>query len=115
MFNSCGATISISKFLSQVKERLKPYMKDPYAIDLLDKLLVLDPARRADADTALNHDFFWTDPMPCELGKMLANHTQSMFEFLAPARRATQINRHHSMPRPTTSTVQDSGYQDRVF
>ncbi|KAF7268555.1 hypothetical protein GWI33_018308 [Rhynchophorus ferrugineus] len=99
----------------KVKERLKPYMKDPYAIDLLDKLLALDPARRADSDTALNHDFFWTDPMPCELGKMLANHSQSMFEFLAPARRGTQISRHHSMPRPTTSAVQDSCYQDRVF
>ncbi|CAH1108104.1 unnamed protein product [Psylliodes chrysocephalus] len=98
----------------KVKERLTPYLKDPYACDLLDKLLVLDPSKRADSDTALNHDFFWTDPMPCDLGKMLGNHTQSMFEFLAPPRRATQM-RHHSMPRPTTSAVQDSGYQDRVF
>ncbi|XP_056630040.1 cyclin-dependent kinase 9 [Diorhabda carinulata] len=98
----------------KVKERLTPYLKDPYACDLLDKLLVLDPSKRADSDTALNHDFFWTDPMPCDLGKMLANHTQSMFEFLAPPRRATQM-RHHSMPRPTSSAVQDSGYQDRVF
>ncbi|KAJ8981246.1 hypothetical protein NQ317_005761 [Molorchus minor] len=98
----------------KVKERLTPYVKDPYACDLLDKLLVLDPSKRADSDTALNHDFFWTDPMPCDLGKMLANHTQSMFEFLAPPRRATQM-RHHSMPRPANSAVQDSGYQDRVF
>ncbi|CAH2000236.1 unnamed protein product [Acanthoscelides obtectus] len=98
----------------KVKERLTPYLKDPYACDLLDKLLVLDPSKRADSDTALNHDFFWTDPMPCDLGKMLANHTQSMFEFLAPPRRVTQM-RHHSIPRPTTSAVQDSGYQDRVF
>ncbi|XP_019876610.1 cyclin-dependent kinase 9 [Aethina tumida] len=98
----------------KVKERLKPYMKDPYACDLLDKLLVLDPSRRADSDTALNHDFFWTDPMPCDLGKMLASHTTSMFEFLAPPRRSTQM-RHHSLPRPTASAVQDGGYQDRVF
>lgn len=98
----------------QVKDRLKPYMKDAYACDLLDKLLVLDPSKRADADTALNHDFFWTDPMPCDLGKMLAQHSQSMFEFLAPPRRSRT---HHTManPRPTTSTMQDSGYQDRVF
>lgn len=91
-------------------------MKDPYACDLLDKLLILDPAKRADSDTALNHDFFWTDPMPCDLGKMLANHTQSMFEYLAP-RRASHMRAHHNHPgaRPTTSTVQDSGYQDRVF
>lgn len=50
----------------RVKERLKHYVKDPYACDLIDKLLWLDPSKRIDADAALNHDFFWTDPMPCE-------------------------------------------------
>ena len=50
----------------RVKERLKPYVKDPFACDLIDKLLLLDPSKRTDADSALNHDFFWTDPMPCE-------------------------------------------------
>ncbi|CAG2064129.1 unnamed protein product [Timema podura] len=33
----------------KVKERLKPYVKDPYACDLLDKLLVLDPSKRYDS------------------------------------------------------------------
>ena len=70
----------------RVKERLKPYVKDPYACDLIDKLLWLDPSKRIDADAALNHDFFWTDPMPCSLEKMLSNHAQSMFEYLAPRR-----------------------------
>ena len=51
----------------RVKERLKPYVKDAYACDLIDKLLWLDPANRIDSDHALNHDFFWTDPMPCKL------------------------------------------------
>ena len=54
----------------RVKERLKPYVKDNNGVDLLDKLLTLDPKRRIDSDTALNHDFFWTDPMPADLGKM---------------------------------------------
>jgi cyclin-dependent kinase 9 len=49
----------------RVKERLKPYVKDPYACDLIDKLLGLDPSKRIDSDSALSHDFFWTDPMPC--------------------------------------------------
>jgi cyclin-dependent kinase 9 len=106
-----------------VKERLKPYVKDPYACDLLDKLLVLDPSKRSDADNALNHDFFWTDPMPCDLSKMLAQHTQSMFEYLAPPRRPGHMRPHHhhqggagaSGAAAKPSSSMDSGYQDRVF
>jgi len=70
----------------RVKERLKPYVKDPYACDLIDKLLCLDPANRIDADNALNHDFFWTDPMPSSIEKTLSLHNKSMFEYLAPRR-----------------------------
>ena len=70
----------------RVKERLRPYVKDQYAVDLLDKLLCLCPDKRLDAHSALDHDFFWSDPMPVSLDKMLSQHTQSMFEFLAPRR-----------------------------
>lgn len=70
----------------RVKERLKPYVKDPYACDLIDRLLWLDPSKRVETDAALDHDFFWTDPMPCSLEKMLSNHNASMFEYLAPRR-----------------------------
>lgn len=103
----------------QVKDRLRPYVKDPYACDLLDKLLILDPGKRFDSDSALNHDFFWTDPMPCDLSKMLAQHTQSMFEYLATPRRPGHMRHpHHSaatgQSRPN-STVTDTSYQDRVF
>ena len=99
-------------------ERLKEHVNDDLACDLMDKLLILDPSKRIDSDSALNHDFFWTDPMPCELGPMLAKHSQSMFEYLAPRRRShlknpLQVNGGSS--RPSTSNVSDNGYQDRVF
>lgn len=71
----------------RVKERLKVYIKCPYALDLLDKLLTLDPAKRIDSGTALDHDFFWKDPMPCELGIMLSHYNNSMFEFTTSRRR----------------------------
>jgi len=72
----------------RMKEMLKPYVNvDAFACDLIYKLLSLDPLKRFYADNALNHDFFWTDPMSCSLNRMLSNHGHSKFELLAPARR----------------------------
>ncbi len=107
----------------RVKERLKHYVKDAYACDLIDKLLWLDPSKRIDSDNALNHDFFWTDPMPCKnleyillfvvdhfpmsepfagsLERMLSNYAQSMFEYLAPRRGGGGQN-----PNPATNSSQ---------
>lgn len=99
-----------------MKERLKHYARDAAACDLLDKLLILDPSKRADADTALNHDFFWIDPLPADLSKMLAQHNQSMFEYLAPPRRPNQMRAHHMQVNSSASKqLMDTGYQDRVF
>uniref|UniRef100_A0A1A9WQQ8 Protein kinase domain-containing protein n=1 Tax=Glossina brevipalpis TaxID=37001 RepID=A0A1A9WQQ8_9MUSC len=99
----------------RVKERLRPYVKDAYGCDLLDKLLTLDPKKRIDADTALNHDFFWTDPMPCDLGKMLSQHLQSMFEYLAQPRRANQMRNYHQPMVNINQKPPDNTMIDRVW
>ncbi|KAG1700931.1 Cyclin-dependent kinase 9 [Nymphon striatum] len=97
----------------KVKERLKPYVKDQFALDLLDKLLILDPSRRIDSDSALNHDFFWTAPLPLDLAKMMSNYTQSMYEFLTPPRK--KGHRPHNMPPNSQHPPLDGQYHDRVF
>ncbi|KAK4291254.1 hypothetical protein Pmani_028116 [Petrolisthes manimaculis] len=96
----------------RVCERLKHYVRDSLALDLLDKLLTLDPSKRTDSSSALDHDFFWTDPMPGDLSKMLSQHTQSMFEYLAPARRPGASNRPVIQPRQQDNV---SSYQERVY
>lgn len=98
----------------RVKERLKPYVKDAYGCDLIDKLLSLDPTQRPDADTALNHDFFWTDPMPCSLERMLSTHTTSMFELMAPARRGARAMQ-PQIPVPPQKNNHNDGYMDIVY
>lgn len=65
----------------KVRDRLRPYVKDTHGVDLLDKLLILDPKERTDADSALNHDFFWTDPMP----SLAASDTRTYSAYAATA------------------------------
>lgn len=65
----------------KVKDRLRAYVEDESALDLIDKLLTLDPKARIDADTALNHDFIWFGPWPSDLTHMLKQHKRSMFEY----------------------------------
>lgn len=97
----------------KVSDRLKAYVQNVDGCDLLDKLLILDPNKRIDADEALNHSFFWNDPLPCDLGKMLSHHLSGMFEYLAPPRRRHQYQQMGVNQVQTKS--QDNGYKDRVY
>ena len=38
----------------------------PETVDLLDQLLRINPKERLTAATALEHDYFWTDPLPAD-------------------------------------------------
>jgi serine/threonine protein kinase len=38
---------------------------DEVALDLLDRLLTLNPSHRISSQDALNHKYFTTEPLPC--------------------------------------------------
>jgi len=69
------------------------------AVDLLEKLLTLDPEKRIDASTALDANYFFTDPLPCRPDQiqpyLVASH-----EFVAKNRRRKmqQIQNDQSKP-----------------
>eukprot|EP00271_Cylindrocystis_brebissonii_P001841 TRINITY_DN12144_c0_g1_i1.p1 TRINITY_DN12144_c0_g1~~TRINITY_DN12144_c0_g1_i1.p1 ORF type:complete len:333 (-),score=65.31 TRINITY_DN12144_c0_g1_i1:48-1046(-) len=83
IFNLCGSPdesiwpgVSKLPFFNQfkperlLKRRLKETYKnfDKHALELVEKMLVLDPSKRISAKDALDADYFWVEPRPSEPG-----------------------------------------------
>jgi len=56
------------------------------AVDLVNQMLQLDPKRRMSAQKALDHDYFWTDPMPCAPSDLPKFNVKSAHEYDAKLR-----------------------------
>lgn len=103
----------------QVIQLLMGYVNDPHAWDLLDALLILDPTKRCGSYYATDHDFFWSEPLPCEVFTMLEQHTRSMCQRSASV-CGQHMQPHHQqqgVAAPAARRVSDTytGYQDRIY
>ena len=76
----------LQRFRDRSNDRA-PKMNDK-AVDLLSKLLTLDPKKRIDASTSLDHDWFWSDPMPSNPSDM--PRYASSHEYMTKKRRQEQ-------------------------
>jgi len=54
---------------------------NPEALDLLKKLLTPDPEKRISASDALDHDYFWQDPIPPPIGTPMHLNVSSIHEY----------------------------------
>lgn len=72
-----------------------PCMVEDSAIDLLRKMLTVDPAKRITAADALDHDWFWSDPMPCDPARLNVQRYPSSHEFITKKRRAESKKDHN--------------------
>lgn len=61
---------------------------DPRALNLLSRMLSLNPADRPTASEALDHDYFWTDPVPCKASEL--PHYPAMHEYEAKKTRQSE-------------------------
>lgn len=60
------------------------------AKDMLCKLLTLHPAKRMNAQAALDHDWFWTEPMPCDPERLGDYNYASSHEYVTKKRKKEQ-------------------------
>lgn len=88
----------------RVKECMQKVLKEPNALDLIDKLLTLDPAKRIDASDALDHDFFWSDPSPSPI--KLDGDLRGQYEM--------RIRAAPSIPTAAKKPIQQQ-YHDRIY
>eukprot|EP00300_Choanocystis_sp_HF-7_P012021 c17711_g1_i2.p1 GENE.c17711_g1_i2~~c17711_g1_i2.p1 ORF type:complete len:263 (-),score=48.10 c17711_g1_i2:91-879(-) len=81
---------------------------DPIALNLLEQMLALDPSRRISAAQALDHDYFWTDPMPLEPSQIapyeLACHDYSTKRRVKQRREQEQSDRQKRARRNENDT-----------
>ncbi|XP_025203482.1 cyclin-dependent kinase 9-like [Melanaphis sacchari] len=94
------------------------YLPNKLGCDLIDHLLTLDPDKRFDANTALNHDFFWKDPMPSDLSKAMSQIKNHCHEF-SMLRRQTNNNNQQiaklEKPNAINNGASTSSFPDRIF
>lgn len=135
LYNRLSNVINNGKQRQLLSMKMKRYTLNQHALDLLKKLLILDPSKRIDANSALDHDFFWDeqDPQPAEkkaLAKSLSSVSQSQFEYTARHRRSNHpanpnnfgaqqmVNRgnnHRPMGHRHGPSNNDGQYRDHVY
>ncbi|XP_030535035.1 cyclin-dependent kinase C-1-like isoform X1 [Rhodamnia argentea] len=82
-----------------MKRRVREVFRqfDWHALDLLDRMLTLDPAQRITAKDALDAEYFWTDPLPCD-PRSLPKY-ESSHEFQTKKKRQQQRQNEEAVKR----------------
>ncbi|KAK1278331.1 Cyclin-dependent kinase C-2 [Acorus gramineus] len=85
----------------RVREAFKHF--DPHALELLERMLTLDPSQRISAKDALDAEYFWTDPLPCDpksLPKYESSHEFQMRKKRQQQRQQEEIAKRQKLQLP---------------
>lgn len=134
LYNKLSNLVNNGKQRQLLTQKIKRYTLNSHALDLLRKLLTLDPGKRVDANSALDHDFFWDDKYQvaekASLAKSLSSVAQSQFEYTARHRRSNppanpnnfgaqqMVNRgnnHRPIGHRHGTSNNDGQYRDHVY
>ncbi|KAJ4822621.1 Cyclin-dependent kinase C-1 [Turnera subulata] len=106
-----------------MKRRLREVFRhfDRHALELLERMLTLDPTQRISAKDALDAEYFWTDPLPCD-PKSLPKY-ESSHEFQTKKKRQQQRQHEenakrqklqHPQPHGRLPPIQQSGSRPQM-
>ena len=73
-----GYGISFPVCSRKVWEHLAPAVKDVYALELIDELLIIDPKRRTKATKAYHHEFFYKKPFGASFKNVVDKHIETL-------------------------------------
>ncbi|CBY08613.1 unnamed protein product [Oikopleura dioica] len=104
----------ITKEKRKLRGLVGRFLKDEKGLEILEQLLTLDPEKRLDCEAVLDHEFFWSNPMPCSLEGMLSKLHKSMFDYTEsmPKNHQQSAQQHSAANRPAPNFT---GLVDRVF
>ncbi|KAF6147705.1 hypothetical protein GIB67_003036 [Kingdonia uniflora] len=89
----------------QMKRRVREVFKkfDRHALELLEKMLTLDPSQRISAKDALDAEYFWNDPLPCDpktLPKYESSHEFQTKKKRQQARQNEEMAKRQKLQHP---------------
>ncbi|KDP36429.1 hypothetical protein JCGZ_08698 [Jatropha curcas] len=92
-----------------MKRRLREVFRhfDRHALELLERMLMLDPSQRISAKDALDAEYFWTDPLPCD-PRSLPKY-ESSHEFQTKKKRQQQRQHEENAKRQKLQHPQQHG------
>jgi len=86
---------------------------NPQALDLLKKMLTPDPEKRISASDALDHDYFWSDPLPLPMGSPMNFNVSSIHEYELKCQTAREEHLKQQCPHTNRWTMQPQGNMNR--